>query len=77
MCVFYQYLVKEASFRRSPLCLSDGDEFTKDKFKAASYLSLIYSMMLPDLFVFYDLMIYLLFIIVIFFPETQVYLAVL
>ena len=30
LCVFYQYLVKEASSRRSPLCLSDGDEFTKE-----------------------------------------------
>ena len=30
MYVFYQYLVKEASYRRSSLCLSDGDEFTKE-----------------------------------------------
>ena len=28
--VFYQYLVKEASSRRSPLCLPDDDEFTKE-----------------------------------------------
>jgi len=27
--VFYQYLVKEASSKRSLLYLSDGDEFTK------------------------------------------------
>ena len=29
MCVFYQYLVNEASSRRSPLCLSDGDEYSE------------------------------------------------
>jgi len=57
--------------RRSLLCLSGGDKFTKDKFKAASYLSPIHSMMLSDLFVFYDLMIYLLFIIVIFFLKLK------
>ena len=33
LCVFYQYLVKEASFRRSPLCLSDDNEFTKEDSK--------------------------------------------
>ena len=30
LCIFYQYLVKETSFRSSPLCLSDDDEFTKE-----------------------------------------------
>ena len=33
LCVFYQYLVKEFSCRRSPICLSDGDEFTKEGFR--------------------------------------------
>ena len=47
MCVFYQYLIKEASSRRSPLCLSDGDEFTKEGFKLI-HLSRIHSMMLSD-----------------------------
>ena len=36
LCVFYQYLVKEASSRRSPLCLSDDDEFTKEGFRRSS-----------------------------------------
>ena len=31
--VFYQYLVKEVSFRRSLLYLLGGDEFTKEGFR--------------------------------------------
>ena len=36
VCVFYQYLVKEASFRRNPLCLLDDDEFTKEGSRRSS-----------------------------------------
>ena len=41
--------LKRPNSRRSSLCLSGGDEFIKGKFKAASYLSRIHSMRLPNL----------------------------
>ena len=41
--------LKRSNSRHSPLCLSDGDEFAKGKFKAASYLPRIHSMSLPNL----------------------------
>ena len=41
--------LKMPNSRRTPLCLSGGDEFTKSKFKIASYLPQIHSMRLPNL----------------------------
>ena len=46
MYVFYQNLVKEASSMRSPVCLSDDDEF--NKVSGVVYLSQIHSMMFSD-----------------------------
>ena len=73
VCVFYQYVIKEASSRRSPLCLSDSDKFTKE--------GSMRSLTCPEFtvwccsisFVLYDLMICLLLLSICFiFPKTQV-----
>ena len=57
MCVFYQYLKKEASFKRSPLCLSDGDEFTKEGSRRSPPVPNLQVDVAQLSFLFYDLMI--------------------
>ena len=50
LCVFsINVWLKRSNSRRSPLCLSGDDKFTKVKFKAASYLPRIHCMRLPNL----------------------------
>ena len=44
MHVFYQYLVKNASFKLSALCFSNGNEFTK--IPDVVYQSRVHSVML-------------------------------
>ena len=60
MCVFYQYLIKEVSSRRSPLCLSDGDEFTKEGSRSSPPVPNSQYDVAQILFVFYDLIVILL-----------------
>ena len=71
MCVFYQYLVKEASSSHNLLCLLDGDEFTKEDFRRSPPVpnSLYDVVQFHSCFI---MMICLLLLICFIFPETQV-----